>query len=266
MPKLARIAIHPVKSFDPLVVEEAVLLAGGGLQHDRRFALRDRRGEFINGKRTAAVHMLRTELNVPSNRLTVRIEGSSESRAFDVRAERRELESWLSDYFAEPVEWVEDAIRGFPDDTDSPGPTVISTATLAEVAGWFPGMTVEEARGRFRANLEIDGVEAFWEDRLVARGGRAVRFRIGEAELLGTNACARCVVPSRDPHSGESTREFSRLFASRRQATLPAWAPREPFDHFYRLAVNTRPAGARECVLRRGDEVRVVDVAGGSNS
>ena len=174
--------------------------------------------------------------------------------------QRAALDAWLSRYFDQPVEWVEDTAAGFPDDTDSPGPTLISTATLATVAGWFEGLSTAAARGRFRANLEIDGVEAFWEDRLVAGAGRSVRFRVGEAELWGTNPCQRCVVPSRDPCSGETTREFARLFSQHRRQLLPAWAPADRFDHFYRLAVNTRPAENRECVLRVGDDVRILEI------
>jgi uncharacterized protein YcbX len=87
-----------------------------------------------------------------------------------------------------------------------------------------------------------------------------MRFRIGEAELLGTNPCARCVVPSRDPVSGAPIREFAKTFARRREQSLAAWAPRGRFDHFYRLAVNTRRADARPCVLRVGDEVRIIGV------
>jgi uncharacterized protein YcbX len=159
-----------------------------------------------------------------------------------------------------PVTIVENVDAGFPDDTQAPGPTVISRATLAEVASWYPGLTVEEARARFRANLEIDGVAAFWEDQLLAEGLGVVRFRIGEAELLGTNPCARCVVPSRNPVSGEPIREFAKTFARRREQSLAACAPRGRFDHFYRLAVNTRRADARPCVLRVGDEVRIIGV------
>jgi MOSC domain-containing protein len=168
------------------------------------------------------------------------------------------LADWFGRYFDTRVTVVENPDGGFPDDTESPGPTVISTATLAEVASWFPDLSVDEARARFRANLEIDGVEPFWEDRLVAEGLGAVRFEIGEVEFLGTNPCARCVVPSRDPRSGAPIREFAKAFARHRQAELPDWAPEGRFDHFYRLAVNTRRADGRPATLRVGDEVRIV--------
>jgi uncharacterized protein YcbX len=121
-------------------------------------------------------------------------------------------------------------------------------------------LSVDEVRDRFRANLEIDAAEPFWEDRLVAENLGMVRLQIGDAQLLGTNPCQRCPVPTRNPYSGEPLHGFAKTFAERRQETLPEWAPASRFDHFYRLAVNTRPVHARECTLRIGDEVRILGV------
>jgi MOSC domain-containing protein len=261
MATLARIHIHPFKSLDPQQVEEAVLLPGGALAHDRRFALTDAHGEVINGKRTPAVHLLRSNFDPTTNLLRLRVEGTAEERTFDVDAGRDELADWLSDYFDMRVSIIENTEGGFPDDIESPGPTVISRATLAEIAAWFPGLTIDAVRDRFRANLEIDGVEPFWEDRLLARGLGAVRFQIGEAEFLGTNPCARCIVPSRDARSGEPIRQFAKAFARRREASLPDWAPADRFDHYYRLAVNTRRVGGRPCILRVGDDVTILGTA-----
>jgi uncharacterized protein YcbX len=117
-------------------------------------------------------------------------------------------------------------------------------------------------RVRLRANVEIDGVPAFWEDRLYGADGAPVAFRVGEVALEGTNPCARCVVPSRDPLTGAEIATFQKIVAQRRAATLPAWAERSRFDHFYRLAVNTRPAGAQTGrTLRVGDAVRIASGA-----
>ena len=258
MPKLAVINIYPCKSLDALRLDRCAVLAGGALENDRRFALCDRTGEFINGKNTPRVHTLRSVFDPSFHRITLVDERSGESQAFDIEAERPALIDWLSRYFEMPVDIIENAAAGFPDDNEAPGPTVISTGTLREVASWFPGITLEQARARFRANLEIDADEPFWEDRLFAERDVPIRFRVGEAELLGTNPCARCVVPSRDPQSGEPIREFARLFARRRQETLPVWAAADRFDHFYRLAVNTRPARAVHCEVRVGDTVTIV--------
>jgi uncharacterized protein YcbX len=261
MPTLARINIHPVKSLDLQSVDEAVLLASGALQHDRRFAMRDRQGQFLTAKSTPAMHRLRSHFDLANERLSLRIEGTSDASAFDVHSQRRQLADWLSDFFSMRLDFVEDPLAGFPDDTDAPGPTVIGVATLTEVGAWFAGLTTDEVRRRFRANLEIEGVEPFWEDRLVADEGRVVRFEIGEAELWGTNPCQRCPVPTRNPDTGDVICGFAKLFSARRQQSLPNWAAASRFDHFYRLAVNTRRSGSQECTLRVGDEVRVLGIA-----
>jgi hypothetical protein len=50
------------------------------------------------------------------------------------------------------------------------------------------------------------------------------------------------------------------VFADQREASLPEFAARDRFDHFYRLAVNTRAARGVTCEIAVGDEVRVVGV------
>jgi uncharacterized protein YcbX len=185
--------------------------------------------------------------------MTVRLNGADE---FSLLHERAELSGWFRKLFDAPCMVAENPYSGFPDDTTAPGPTVISTATLREVASWFAGMPLEEAHRRFRANLELDGVEPFWEDRLVGPTSNEVPFVIGDVQFLGLNPCQRCVVPTRDSQSGAADRGFQKTFAERRRATLPAWAPAERFDHFYRLAVNTRLAdGQGKATLRVGDSV-----------
>ena len=173
------------------------------------------------------------------------------------------------------------AREGFPDDGLASGPTIVSTESLEAVCGWFPGLPLEEARRRFRATLEIAGpveakgdgapsagdgsthaasgsngkLPAFWEDQLFAEEDtRAVRFRIGEVALEGSNPCARCPVPSRDSYTGAAMDGFQKRFSELRQAQLPPWAPVSRFDHFYRLATNTRvPSTQQGKTLRVGD-------------
>jgi uncharacterized protein YcbX len=260
MPTLARIHLYPFKSLDPVRVSEARLLPTGALEHDRRFALVDERGTYINGKRITLVHSLRTQFDPAGGEFRVRIADSNQVHTFHVDRQREELAAWFSQYFEMPVSILENTEGGFPDDLELPGPTVISTDTLATVATWFEGVTVDGARDRFRANLEFAAGEPFWEDRLLAPGMGAVRFRIGEAELLGMNPCARCIVPTRDAATGTTIHGFSKEFARRRKESLPAWAPAERFDHFYRLAVNTKPAASRPVVIREGEEVEILGV------
>ena len=59
--------------------------------------------------------------------------------------------------------------------------------------------------------------------------------------LEAVNPCARCAVPGRDSRTGlVENSEFAKVFAEKRRKSLPEWAEPARFDHFYRLAVNTR--------------------------
>jgi uncharacterized protein YcbX len=81
-----------------------------------------------------------------------------------------------------------------------------------------------------------------------------VRFRIGEVAFEGSNHCARCPVPSRDPRTGEIILDFARRFSEKRRATFPPWSAEVRFDHYYRLAINTRvPSSELGKLLRLGD-------------
>jgi len=196
MPTLDRITLFPVKSLDGVEVREARLLAGGGLEHDRRWQLADLEGRVVNAKRHALLQAIRAEFSIqglagePSAGgelppLAANVIGLAvDPAALDAGAvpgiER--LAHLGPDVFplvpgsAGPCGWLSEALGfevrlferregGFPDDRDAPGPTLAATATLAEVARWF-SLDVAEARRRFRVNLEIGGCEPFWEDSL----------------------------------------------------------------------------------------------------
>jgi len=256
-PKLRRITVYPIKSLASVALSEVAVLPGGALAGDRRFALIDAEGRFVNGKRTAAIHRICAEFNM--RKMTVRLGGNEDAAMeFSLIHDQRELGRWFSDALGVVCVFAENAATGFPDDTAAPGPTLISTATLAAVASWFPGLTLDEARRRFRANLEIDEVPPFWEDRLVGPTGSDVPFQIGGVRWLGAAACQRCAVPTRASDTGQATPRFQNTFSARRRESLPPWAPAARFDHFYRLAVNTRLAeGQLPAMLRVGDALRL---------
>jgi uncharacterized protein YcbX len=156
------------------------------------------------------------------------------------------------------VKVLENGETGFPDDTEASGPTVIAAETLDDIADWFPQLTADEVRLRFRTNLELADAEPFWEDRLYSEPDTPIRFRIGDVEFEGTNPCQRCVVPTRSPRTGNVHDGFARLFENRRFETLPYWATRSRFDHFYRLATNTRIVPGTHGTIRIGDEVEIL--------
>ena len=253
---LAGIRIYPIKSLDPVSLTETALLPSGALAHDREFALRDAEGRYVNAKRHAHIHKLRMDWEPEHGAVCLRPNGAGRSYSFSLTHDLEALEGWLSRFFDQRVTLDRNPDAGFPDDTNAPGPTVISTATLETVASWYPGLSVGEIRTRFRANLEIGGVPAFWEDRLYGAAGESVSFSIGDARLEGVNPCQRCIVPTRDIHTSGLYPDFAQTFRAKREETLPPWANRSRFNHFYRLAVNTYlPPSEQGKALRVGDSV-----------
>ncbi|MGO8672980.1 MAG: MOSC domain-containing protein [Capsulimonadaceae bacterium] len=260
MAHLAAIYVYPVKSLNPVSVPSAAFATGGGLVNDRRWAVIDENGKFVNGKRNPRVHGLTASVSEASREICLYGGGDPCPQVFSLD-DGGPVDSWLSAYFDQPVSLRENDVNGFPDDLKSPGPTLISTATIEAVTAWYPGLTPGEVRLRFRANLEFGATAPFWEDRLYSGEGRVVRFRIGDVELLGNNPCQRCIVPTRDTRTGVQTADFSRVFADHRQETLPEWAEVTRFNHYYRLSVNTRIPP--ETIGRRifvGDPVEVIGV------
>jgi len=304
MPTLDRITIYPVKSLDGLDVAEARVLASGGLEHDRRWQLTDLEGRVLNAKRAPLFHAIRAEFDLDGagglpasagHTIHLAIDPAAvEARAIPGLERLASLEpasfplvpgpagpcGWLSEVFGTSVLLLERVDGGFPDDRDAPGPTVISTATLAEVAGWFR-FDVHECRRRFRANLEIGGCDAFWEDALASparpelqpplASGSAelpadpyadlpppepLAFAIGAARFRATNVCRRCVVPGRDSRTGFVTEQFRDVFEAWRTRTLPLSVDASAWNQAYRLAINTAVEAAAPLDL--GQMVRIV--------
>jgi MOSC domain-containing protein len=276
-PRLTGIRLHPIKSLNPVSVTEARIGPGGGLEHDRGWALFSVDGRWVNGKRTAAMHLIRATYAPDISSVTLAVPGDRRhipARTFPFPGGAEDAAEWFSVYFEQQI-LVRHAPEGFPDDNIANGPTIISTASLRTVCGWFPDVTLDNARQRFRTTLEIDSPEvgrekaaakavsgnghllAFWEDQLYGEDERSVvRFRIGDVNFEGSNPCARCPVPARDPQTAADLTGFQKRFSDLRRETLPPWAPAARFDHFYRLAVNTRVAPTETGKpLRLGDSL-----------
>jgi MOSC domain-containing protein len=261
-PFLSRIDIYPIKSLDRVEVQKTRVLQSGALEHDRAWALFDAKGEFVNAKGYPAIHRIRATIDLDEPAVTLRDESEKGlgNDTFRLAQDPAQMENWLESYFGFPIALRMNTDLGFPDDTASPGPTIISTATLGAVASWFD-LPIDEVRRRFRANVEIDGVPAFWEEQLFAAQGSTVKFRIGDVIFDGVNPCQRCTVPPRNPWTGEEDKRFVQRFRQLRRETLPPWVVRERMTHFYRLSVNTRPHGDQSGkTLQIGDAVEILEL------
>lgn len=252
-PHLARIRIFPIKSLDPLELEQVEISSGGHLAGDRDFALFDPRGRVLNAKRLGrAILSIRAAFSDGGR--VVELRAGSECAEFDMVQGRSDIEAWFARTLGRAVSLHRDAHGGFPDDEEAAGPTVLGSASIDTVAGWF-GMPREEVRRRFRANLELAGLDSFEEDLLFGPPGRPYRFRIGDVEFLGTNPCARCAVPTLDSFQGTARGPLSaKRFAALRERHRRRDSEIARYNGYYRLAVNTRlPVGQAGRTLRIGD-------------
>jgi uncharacterized protein YcbX len=252
---LDRIQIFPVKSLDGLLVGQTQITAGGILANDRSYAIFDRDGKVVNGKRTARVHELRCTFDAGIREIQLWQNGESSAAHFYFDAPEK-IEKWLGEFFGFGVTLRHEPQKGFPDDREAFGPTITSDASLREIQKWFPELTLESLRRRFRTNLELTGGEPFCEDRLFGAPGELKPFQIGAVKCFGHNPCQRCVVPTRDPDSGKAVTDFQKRFMELRKQFLPAWANAQRFNHFYRFTVNTSiPPEEAGKLLQMGDPV-----------
>ena len=255
--QLGRITIFPIKSLNGISLEAARVTRGGILEKDRIYAIYDADGKVVNGKRTARVHQLRCAFDTEVREVHLWRKDESVPARFPLDDPVR-LGRWLSEFFGFRVAVRHEPEKGFPDDHTAFGPTITSEASLCVVQSWFPQLTLESVRRRFRTNLELTGGAPFCEDQLFGAPDERRPFRLGAVNFFGHNPCQRCVVPTREPDTGQAVADFQKRFMQLRQEHLPAWANVRRFNHFYRFAVNTSvPPTEAGKQLRIGDAVEI---------
>ena len=255
IPLVSKITIYPLKSFDGIDLEFSDVLASGILDHDRQLALSDANGKYFNAKNYSDIHQYESQFHKDWYSMVITHRKTSAMEFFDLRTDDQQLLAWMQQFHPNLTSVVQNPIAGLPDDREANGPTIISEATLELVASWFKDLTMENIRQRLRPNIEISGVPAFWEDRLFVS---ETPFTIGTVHFLGTNPCQRCVVPTRCPQTGEVTPGFADTVAQHRKHLLPDWSNPKVFDHYYRLATNTKlSADCEGGNISLGDEVLI---------
>lgn len=235
---LSKIFVYPIKSLPGIDLSQATISAGGCLSNDRRWAISDSNGGLLSAKKNRCLFGITPSYNLEAEKVCFEDEkgGIEGFQLDDVGA----LSAYLSDILSQPVRLIEDKQQGFPDDLNAAGPTVVATESLQQVASWYPGLSLDEIRARFRINLEVSHAPAFWEDQLFSADGEIKTLFIGSVAIQAINPCARCSVPMKNPKSGKSYAGFYQTFISQREKTRPNWTDPACFDHWYRLSVNTR--------------------------
>ncbi|GMU86505.1 MAG: hypothetical protein AMXMBFR48_17470 [Ignavibacteriales bacterium] len=232
------IYVYPVKGLDPHRLNSAEITSGGSLRYDRMFAMKDEQGKYINGKKSDRIYLLRSSFSPDKMTLTVSAKDLSEE-TFYLTENFNRIEEFFSGYFQKRITFHRNDVSGFPDDASATGPTVALWESIQTVCNWYDGISPEEMTRRFRPNIVLEGAEPFWEDSLLPVPDEKRIFTIGDTEINGINASARCTVPPRHPLTGDIYPFFQKIFAEKRKELLPVWAPENHFDHYYRFVVNT---------------------------
>jgi uncharacterized protein YcbX len=236
---LAAIGLHPVKSCGALAPREA-LLTETGLDLDRAWMVTDPQGEMLTQRELPAMALIRPTMRLSD--LVLRAPGmlglhlsldavetltrvrvwDDIVRAWDMGALAAQ---WFTDYLGRPARLV----RFDPDEQrladrqwtgEAEAPTafadgfpllVTSTASLAELNRRLAeGGHAPVGPDRFRANLVLDGLQAFEEDHIdelvLDTDGGPVRLKL-------VKPCSRCQIPNIDPATGTMGAEPGRTLA-----------------------------------------------------
>jgi len=233
---LSKIIVYPIKAMPGVEVNSVTVTQGGALCNDRRWALEDERGRLINGKNNKRIFSLQPSFDLAQE--TVSFFNGASERTFDL-SDNVGLSEHFSTLLDKRVFLKEDEDKGFPDDMNASGPTIVSEASLEAVLSWYPNLSMDDIRARFRINLEIASEPAFWEDQLFVHNEQPKAIQVGRVTIDSSNPCARCSVPTKDPVSGKPYSDFYKTFIQQREKSKPAWTDVECFDHWYRLSANT---------------------------
>lgn len=212
---ISKLRIYPIKSFSHIELEEAEI-GIHSLKNDRLFAMKDENGRYINGKRTARVNELKTEFDLEKGLVWFSEKSGGERRLFELKVGNADLDNYLSDFLGFKIQLIKNEEGGLQDIPITSSVTIVSEASLQSLQKDLDRHSLESMRLRFRTNVELSCVDAFWEEQLYQEPGIGMRFRIGEVEMIGVSPRARCNVPPQHPDTGEMDLDFVKnMIASR---------------------------------------------------
>jgi uncharacterized protein YcbX len=233
---VTQLAIYPVKSLAGISLQ-AMTLGARGPEFDRHWLVADPDGQFITQRQQPRMCLVRTELQTDALLLTAPgVETlrlpllAPDSAARSIVTVWRDTVAacdagsaaaqWLSDFLKTPCR-----LHYLPDDTVRPvDPAYARSEDEVGFADGFPFLLITEASlqafnaelptpigsERFRPNIVLSGTAPYAEDAWC-------RLRIGDIEFDVAKPCARCVIPSLDPATGERQPVVSKALARTRR-------------------------------------------------
>jgi len=258
-PHLSRIRIYPIKSLDPVELSE-IEIGMHSLRYDREFAMLANDRRFVNGKRTGRVNQLKAEFDLANQQITLGDRTGEERHTFPLDKDHPGLLAYLRDFFEMEVKLLHNTDGELMDIPRASSVSLVSVASLEALQSDLPGHKIDDLRLRFRANLEISGTEAFWEDQLFGEPDVGIRFTMGDVTMVGVTPRARCNVPPRDPHTGETDKTFVKQMMFSRAKHLPTESRLPKHGNFYHFTVDTYlPESERGKVIRLGDPIKILE-------
>lgn len=211
--QVTQLNLYPIKSTRAYQVEQAFVLPQG-LNFDREFMITEMDGTFITARKEQVLYRF-SAFPIP---MGVVIQGDNGEQCVALYQDFVEQQTsevwgthfpswvahdavnqWLSERFGRDVQlrWIgktsQRRVQNFEPNplsfADSNPLLLVSEKSLAQVQAWSSAPVVME---QFRANVVIDGVQAFEEE-----GWR--RIKIGDVEFEFAQCCTRCILITRHP-------------------------------------------------------------------
>lgn len=253
--QISNIRIYPIKSLDPIELRTAEL-GLHSLLHDRIFALQTDDERYVNSKRTGRVNQLKASYDLENKMIHLSERTKDKVETFELNENNAQLIEYLQDFFELKLTLVKSNTGELLDVPKNSSATIVSQQTYSSLLSEFPNSDLEDLRLRFRANIELVGTEAFWEDQLFKTENKGVEFKIGDVTMIGTAPRDRCNVPPRDPHTGETDKTFVKRMMNYREQHLPSYSTLKTFDNMYCLCTDVYiPASEQGKRISVGDAV-----------
>ncbi|AKD54916.1 MOSC domain-containing protein [Spirosoma radiotolerans] len=244
---IAELLIYPIKSLGAISVTETVV-EGKGLRYDRRFMLVDPNGDFMTQRTNHQMALLDVAMDGdaglrvwhrhrPTDVLTLPLTIPSQTEAETTPRETVAVTIWDSRNVpalvvsAEADQWFSRVLDKpcrlvyMPETTHRDvDPAYARANDAVSFADGYPYLLIGQASLdylnrqldepitmiRFRPNIVVAGSLPNEEDAWQ-------QFRIGDVDFWGVKPCARCVLTTIDPETGQKGREPLRTLATYRQ-------------------------------------------------
>ena len=234
---ISQLFIYPVKSLGGIPVDH-LTITDRGAQYDRRWMLVDPFGGFVTIRQYPEMTRLRTSIEGdaliiydakdPSDRISTPLHPAP-SDTMQVQVWDDEVSAW----FCEPYvsNWISDKLGQLvvlvymPDQSLRPvDPTYAPPGAITSFTDGYPLLLIGQSSlddlncrldhpvdmRRFRPNIVFTGGAPFAEDQFAS-------FQIANVPMLGVKRCARCVVTTTHPDTGEIGTEPLRTLATYRR-------------------------------------------------